>query len=282
MQVSHPQLAALRTSIDNDNCLEFALILSNLSSEVSLVESVRTFDGYSAVHYVIKEDRPSLLSILLSRGEVSAHRKTWLSHACFTDSLGCVEWLLDNTDMSPNDVLSENGYTPLHHAIYGKATKCIDLLLQRKAKVNCPMPSARTPLHIACGMRLLEVISKLLNHGADINAMDKKGKRPIHMVTKRSDKVMLDMLLMYGADINAGDADLCTPLHSACQNGCITVVEWLLAHGADVNARNAEGKTALDVSITIDTRKAVLQYHGRGMAHVRKRVEVGGIHLGRV
>ena len=59
----------------------------------------------------------------------------------------------------------------------------VELLLKKRAQVNCQLNSARhsnlTPLHIACGClspNAIDIVRQLLEHGANVNAESLSGE----------------------------------------------------------------------------------------------------------
>lgn len=110
---------------------------------------------------------------------------------------------------------SQDGFTPLHLAVFFGRRDVAELLLARNAEVNLASrnPIQVTPLHSAAAGNHFEICEALIAAGADVNARQEGGF---------------------------------TPLHSAAQNGNLDLVDLLLKHGADPHAKTDAGKTARD------------------------------------
>jgi ankyrin repeat protein len=113
---------------------------------------------------------------------------------------------------------SQDGFTPLHLAVFFGRRDVAALLLARNPNVNAVArnPIKVTPLHSAAAGNHYEMSAALIAHGADVNARQEGGF---------------------------------TPLHSAAQNGNLELVDLLLKHGADPHAKTDEGKTARDFAM---------------------------------
>lgn len=113
---------------------------------------------------------------------------------------------------------SQDGFTPLHLAVFFGRRDVAEFLLARNPNVNAVAhnPIKVTPLHSAAAGNHYEISAALIAHGADVNARQEGGF---------------------------------TPLHSAAQNGNLELVDLLLKHGADPHAKTDEGKTARDFAM---------------------------------
>lgn len=158
----------------------------------------------------------------------------------------------------------KNQETPLHFATRLKATKIVELLLNREADPNLADRDGATPLHFASRSsseaeqeRRLHrsMVFHLLRAGANPNARTTRGVTPLHALTgARSlgfyeDAELVVMLLKAGANPNAV-SDCCsnTPLHLAAAFCSPHVVSILLKSGGDSTIVNAQNRTALEVA----------------------------------
>lgn len=60
-------------------------------------------------------------------------------------------------------------WTALHHAVNGKRTNIVKLLLEAKANPNLETQMKRTPLHLACLRRSIDIVKLLVQYGVNIN-----------------------------------------------------------------------------------------------------------------
>ena len=75
---------------------------------------------------------------------------------------------------------NENGYTPLHRAVYNANPAVMVLLLDRGAEVNGRDAYGMTPLHEAARSAANPaVVTLLLDRGADATLRDNNGKVPV-------------------------------------------------------------------------------------------------------
>jgi uncharacterized protein len=130
-------------------------------------------------------------------------------------------------DPSQATVLSEDGFTALHLAIFGGEEEAARVLIEHGADVDriATSPIAQVPpLGTAAFVRSLPLARLLLDAGADI---DRQGG------------------LGY------------TALHSAAQSGDLDLTRELVARGADRRIRTSDGRTAADLASTDEVRRLV-------------------------
>lgn len=120
-------------------------------------------------------------------------------------------WLDDiEHDMNLGD---DHGFSPLHWAAKEGATKIVEILLARGARVNSTNRGDDTPLHLAAAHGHREIVIMLLRKAADVNFVNEHGN---------------------------------SPLHYACFWGYQDIAMDLINHGAIVSLANKDGDTALD------------------------------------
>lgn len=199
--------------------------------------------------------------------------------------------------------------TPLHWASYNGHSEVIELLLEKKARIDPRTHDGRTPLHLAAmaerfgtaelllrkgahvdaacenGLRALhyaaqvanpDLLQLLLGYGANIEAETKTSKRPLHYATLRGNPVAVDTLLRKGAAIDARDGAGDRPLCLASAEGHIAVVRLLLDRGSEMRTRYARGPSHEDSPLCIAAKNGHLpiveEFVQRG-ASVRQRDE---------
>lgn len=161
--------------------------------------------------------------------------------------------LLDKRD-------SENGFAPLHWAVFADRTNLVTWLVNKGAAVNATDRAGMTPLHMAAVFNHLACAETLIAHGANINALGRKygalRLAPIHLAAEEGHADMVQCLLRHGVNVNAlsEGANRLTPLHMAAAKGRVAVVQMLLDAGADINAYDLARKTPLTWAIESDQR----------------------------
>jgi ankyrin repeat protein len=111
-----------------------------------------------------------------------------------------------------------------------------------------------TALHLAVFGRQVETVQVLLDRGADPEALARHADpnlrvRPLHTATAFGGDVATARALLHGgADPNGRSASGSTPLHNAAQVGNRELVELLLERGADPAIALADGRTAADLA----------------------------------
>ncbi|MDY7576248.1 ankyrin repeat domain-containing protein [Actimicrobium sp. CCI2.3] len=189
------------------------------------------------------------------------------------------------------DKLDDNGWAPLHHAIYRRDRKEVRRLLRLRANPDLATSVGMTPLMFAVQAGHCELIKMLLDTGrVQCNAIDTYGCTALHSAAKIGNTEIIDLLLKAGSAMEAvtpeglnalhcatmfGHAGAVSmlmersagqlniqasmlgwdALHIAAHQGNHEVVAALVAHaGVDVNRTTSSGNTAL--------RMAAIEGHG--------------------
>ncbi|XP_020293932.1 putative ankyrin repeat protein RBE_0220 isoform X5 [Pseudomyrmex gracilis] len=119
---------------------------------------------------------------------------------------------------------TQDGTTPLHHAIKFENMEIAELLLNHGANVNASDKS-----------ELVSGVQMLLDRGANVNAETRYGTTPLHHAIKFENMKIAELLLDHGANVNASDKSG-TPLCCAVEKKNVEVVAMLLDRGANINA----------------------------------------------
>ncbi|CAM9578981.1 unnamed protein product [Ectocarpus fasciculatus] len=144
--------------------------------------------------------------------------------------------------------------TLLTEACRFRATKVIDLLLERGAAANVSGGGFWTPLHYACNgpgrggaaaAAAAKLVTTLVEHHGEVDATDFYGRTPLHLACSKGSAAVALALLEAGAEPNVGDDDGRTPVHHAASNGRRDVIAVLLGFGGDVSVVDRELDTPL-------------------------------------
>ncbi|KAH7391522.1 ankyrin repeat-containing domain protein [Cadophora sp. MPI-SDFR-AT-0126] len=216
-----------------------------------LMTATISFDDQSS------EIRATIIKRFLDRGAnvncVNGRRWTALHHVASNGfALGVREIFKFNPDL---EVLNENGFPPLHQAIFRGRIACVRLWIDQ-ANAKSPRSEAfakalegRTsrgllPLHIAALYNRVDVVLLLHDTGRleDVNAPGLIDKvTPLHLASVASHIATMNILIQYGANVNATAIVGDTPLHFTAERGAITAARHLIENGALADLENHDG-----------------------------------------
>ncbi len=110
----------------------------------------------------------------------------------------------------------QNGYTPLHLAVFSiKHKQIVEMLVNKGADVNAQPASGATPLFFAVVRDQKDDVQLLLEHSANVNLPDAYGDTCLDMALRLQFGSVIPILLDKGADINAIDQSQHRPLSYA-------------------------------------------------------------------
>jgi ankyrin repeat protein len=211
-----------------------------------------------------------------------------LHNAALGGYVQCMKAILLALDGNPNkskavnQVVKNNGWTPLYAAVVSESRASVMLLLEHGAVVTTLTAAKQTVLH-GCMMFITEsdfgMIDTFLEKGVDINQLDEEKYTPLHRAihaqcvvaveyllkkgatpltrtktTHRSplfDAVSLghekivDMLLERNADCHQLTSDYEGIVSAAVRSGQLTLVQKMIEHGGNVNQASYTGLTPL-------------------------------------
>ncbi|CAB0031841.1 unnamed protein product [Trichogramma brassicae] len=270
-------------SNDDDDDDDIANMLFAICDEKHQIVEVdaRDKEGRTPLHAAIFNSNINMIEVLLRRGANpnSADKSgyTPLHFVCLRE--------YDDVDLAkrffeigekfnkPLEVDAQNneGWTPLHAAIFKGNANLVELLLRKNADPNSLNKNGETALHKICEANLDDLTVEMLFEICDekkqsmqVDALDKMEAPILTWLTRtdlllcivvcqsKYDDVDLLKMLFEAADkfnkplqVDARDKSNCTPLHLALNCGHEQIAEWLLRKGADLNLANAEGSTPL-------------------------------------
>ncbi|KAK6839219.1 hypothetical protein PG987_005085 [Apiospora arundinis] len=177
----------------------------------------------------------------------------------------------------------EDGYTPLHVAVFFKKSAMVDFLLDRGAHINAmtkdPSDDQLTPLHVA--MRGgpdggSDMVAALLTKGADPYLKNREGRSAwdyvsiyaageigpdngtaLHLAAIHGRVFLINALSGMHFNLDQTCSDNRSPLILAAQSMMLDVVRVLCEKGVNVNHADSYGRTALHYTAGFGCRKAV-------------------------
>ncbi|CAD6185712.1 unnamed protein product [Caenorhabditis auriculariae] len=203
------------------------------------------------------ERSPAEFSALLTAENVdcrSPQQLSLLHIACagHSDSqkskLKAILEVCDNDDSKRRSLLSlltANGFSALHIAIYKGENELVDCLLETGADPCLASRQQLPPLHLAAMTGASDIVQKLLDKGAPLYTNDFVHFTALHCATYFAQEQVVRLLLARGADANWEGAVKDRPLHLAAGKGLITITNLLLDAGADPLLADDEGNLAL-------------------------------------
>ncbi len=131
-----------------------------------------------------------------------------------------IRHLVEDFSIKP-DVVSADGFTPLHLASFFGHLDAVKTLLALGAHVNTQSqnPMKLTALHSAAAAGNASILEALLEAGASANARQTGGWTAMHAAAGQGGAEMVRILLHYRADPKAGSDDGTTPADIADQKG---------------------------------------------------------------
>ncbi|KAJ4856910.1 ankyrin repeats (3 copies) domain-containing protein [Trichoderma breve] len=233
--------------------------VSQLGDYANSKDSQKKSPLYLAVEYGHKDFVQQLLRLPQVEVNARGYRDlTPLQVACKKGYDSITEILLDaGADI---EILSDDGRTPLLHAVQEQMESTVKLLTTRGANVNF-IHLGTTALHTAAQMGYSAIFEYLLKGGADIHAgAETAAGTPLHAACTMIDgNPMIQRLIDLGAVIDETDEENQTPLHIAALYGKPANLKLLIDNGANIEARDGRGRTPALIMSFEEQRKECLR-----------------------
>ncbi len=177
--------------------------------------------------------------------------------------------LSSSTNIDIN-TLDDEGYTPLHRAIFNRDLNTVNALLKyenidvnskldMKVSIDGWYLGGATPLILASYIGDTNIVTALLDNNADIKAKDDvDGSMAIHMASANGNNEVVTILLKKDpTTINDVDNRGNTPLHWAAMKDKPETVKLLMENGADIESKDADGWTPLHYAAAFSSLQTV-------------------------
>jgi len=157
------------------------------------------------------------------------------------------EWLLErHVEVNVRDT---EWKTPLHHAVLGSWTRCVQLILERGAEMTVDIDNM-TPFHYTAWTANEEIAQIFLDAGVSVNSIV---KRRVWLASYREGKLSYEPI----NDPHCPQEKINTPqgltaLHYAALTGNSQMARFFLEHGANPNAVSEYGETPLHLALKQD------------------------------
>ena len=169
------------------------------------------------------------------------------------------------------NVIDEEGYTPLHRAVfYNKLDSANELLAYAKTDKEARLPETAiinnwymygvTPLILASYLGYTDIVESLIKYKANTKARDNvDGTMPIHIAAANGHIEITELLLLKDKKLSrALDNYGSSPLHWASMSNNPEIVAILLENGADANIEDGNGIKAIDYAKNISKNKEII------------------------
>lgn len=108
--------------------------------------------------------------------------------------------LILDQDLVDKNLLAQDGFTPIHWALYTDHFAMMKLLVAKGVDVNGVSLLKTTPLMDAVELKSIKGVETLLSLGADVDSVDQAGFTALHRAAAMGEFEIAKMLIMQGAD----------------------------------------------------------------------------------
>uniref|UniRef100_A0A667X467 Ankyrin repeat and SOCS box protein 12 n=2 Tax=Myripristis murdjan TaxID=586833 RepID=A0A667X467_9TELE len=173
--------------------------------------------------------------------------------------------------------------TPLRTAAALGHLRCLELLLEHGAEIDCLDVKAQTPLFTAVSGKHLDCVVALLKAGADPNGSQYNNCSPVLTAAREGDVDVLLELLRFGAEVDvrpkvpdwASNATACRgPLYISAVYGHLDCFKLLLLHGANPNYNCTDEKMLARIKQPKTVLEMCLRY-GCGVEYIQLLIDFG-------
>ncbi|MDP2204769.1 MAG: ankyrin repeat domain-containing protein [Alphaproteobacteria bacterium] len=219
--------------------------------------NARDKDGWTPLHHACAREKTAVVKMLIERGAdltaVDNDGLTPLHRAMDTRSDDVIDAYVATLGAKADlDVLSQNGDTPLIHAVRTGFIKSVEKLIAAGADITAQGAEGLTALHAALIADhrdiALTLAEALRTRGLQPDMLcDKDGNTPLHIAARVDSNIVAEKLLDCGAEIDRANADGDTPLHISVRNQHFSMTTLLTERGAKSLIANKSGETPVDI-----------------------------------
>ncbi|CAK6967728.1 ankyrin repeat and SOCS box protein 12-like [Scomber scombrus] len=173
--------------------------------------------------------------------------------------------------------------TPLRTAAALGHLRCLEVLLEHGAEIDCLDVKAQTPLFTAVSGKHLDCVVALLKAGADPNGSLYNNCSPVLTAAREGDVEVLRELLRFGAEVDvrpkvpdwASNATACRgPLYISAVYGHLDCFKLILLHGANPNYNCTDEKMLARIKQPKTVLEVCLRY-GCGVEYIQLLIDFG-------
>ncbi|MBT0606713.1 ankyrin repeat domain-containing protein [Aequorivita echinoideorum] len=220
-------------------------------------------DGNGIFNYAAKRGNIDFLKSLVKRGvDYKTLNKTGGNAFLFAaqgtrgfeNKIEVYEYL-KSLGLKPN-VVTKDGYTPLHRLAYGNSDKAIfEFFLEAGADVNQKDADGNTPFLNAASRNNLEMVQLLSKNVKDYNAKNEKGQTALLLAVQRNNPEVVEFLLQKGSNALVKDTSgntvayyLAASFNSKKPEEFQSKLKMLQQKGIKLNTIQADGNTLYHIA----------------------------------
>lgn len=170
--------------------------------------------------------------------------------------------LIKEYDVQLN-ILTEQGHSPLLHAVVTGRVAIAEFLISKGADVNLSSEGGWKPIHAACFNESIRLTTLLVQNKADLNCccQNIRNYAPLHILisTESPPYDLIKLLIENGANLTTVNDTGATPLHLAAFWGHSEVVKLLVESGAPLDVQNNRKRTPLALA-ALYSNKEIAEY----------------------
>uniref|UniRef100_A0A8C6P4D2 Ankyrin repeat and death domain containing 1B n=1 Tax=Nothobranchius furzeri TaxID=105023 RepID=A0A8C6P4D2_NOTFU len=141
--------------------------------------------------------------------------------------------------------------TALHFAVAGKNKEAVQLLLQRRVKVDQKDKYGVAPLHLAAWFGSLDIMKLLVQVGAEQKIENEEGLNILHCAAINDHSEIVEYIIndLQMRELDRDDQSECRPFALAAEHGCVQMLNTLMEpHNMATMKPNKRGDTPLHLA----------------------------------
>nr|XP_046242911.1 ankyrin repeat and death domain-containing protein 1B [Scatophagus argus] len=150
--------------------------------------------------------------------------------------------------------------TALHYAVAGKNKEAVQLLLQRRVKVDQKDKYGVAPIHLAAWFGSLEILKLLVQAGAEQKVENEEGLNIMHCAAVNNHTEIMEYIVsdLQMKELDKDDKSGNRPFALAAEHGCVEMLEMLMdSYDMATMKPNKSGDTPLHLAARNDHLDAV-------------------------
>ena len=156
------------------------------------------------------------------------------------------------------DVKSNDGFTPLHTAVYHGKEDVVNFLIRKGADIKAKDNNGFTALHMSVGLKNVDVVKVLVEGKADVDAKCNKGLTPLDLAKKIGDTATLQYLIGIPA-LDEGFLDVLKKIVEKHGKGPLLDIGICRGHVSDYAKRDyKEESQCLFMAVEAGVSRAIL------------------------
>ncbi|XP_044050943.1 ankyrin repeat and death domain-containing protein 1A [Siniperca chuatsi] len=144
-----------------------------------------------------------------------------------------------------------NNRTALHYAVAGKNKEAVQLLLQRRVKVDQKDKYGVTPIHLAAWFGSLEILKLLVQAGAEQKVENEEGLNIMHCAAINNHTEIVEYIVndLQMKELDKDDQSGHRAFALAAEHGCVEMLDMLMEpHNMATMKPNKRGDTPLHLA----------------------------------